>query len=505
MQIIRSSDRARGRSRGRSQLGRSILVLGCVMAATACSERTPLPLDADDLEPTASLIASSIHPAEGKQGERLQVWIFGEGFDEESSAAWHRDGVADPLIVVEHVTVVSATEMRVVISIDLAADVDAYDVVLRNRKKGIGTEARLQAAFQVTPYTAILLPGGEITDLYRPFLTIDDQGDIFGSRREHGSAPARATRWHLDAIGNVTGPVDLGTLPAPYDVADQTVNASNGHGTVIGIAGRGDHSVGWVWADGEMKRLPPVPWAPQGHSVPLAVNRKGVIVGQVVSSATEESGAIWMPPYDAPPILLPRLVGYQLNSARAISDDGVIIGWARGYGRPDVSVRWEIDEDGHFQGPVVLEETSNLLLSMANVDLDLVGAHQSIEGLAALLYRPRAPHRTLLGALNGHTVSWARGVTPRAADGSVLVVGQSSDRMGAYTGRAVVWRVDASGAVAGPEDLGLPNAFAGTPPSPEAYSTAFTINRQGWIAGWSRDAQGRLFSTVWVPDEEHEE
>ena len=353
-------------------------------------------------------------------------------------------------------------------------------------------------------YVATVLPDGVLSGT--TFMVVDDNGGVFGSVA-HGSGTDRAAKWTADASGNVTGPVLLGTLPAPFDKADQYVRSASktGH-VVLGYAESGRSTAGWVWENGAMTLLP----APGNHRVyPLATNDAGVSVGQIrltVDGVSEDWGVVWFPPYDTDPILLPRMEGYSLNSARSITNEGLITGWVRGSGMIDVLVEWQIDTEGNvLSGPVKLEGIDQILMSAANQDRDVVGSFHGNDRWEPYLFRSATGQHIALGSLEGYTSGSARGVNDRSADdGSVQVVG-SSWAQSRSDDRAVLWSVDASGTVAGPFDLGLPPAMViRTRPlrtAEFASAGAFSINSQGWAVGWSEREDRTFFATLWQPKE----
>jgi hypothetical protein len=195
-------------------------------------------------------------------------------------------------------------------------------------------------------YVAAVLLDGMLRWLNNAFLVVDDHGGVFGSVM-HASGTDRAAKWVADASGNMSGPVLLGTLPPPFDLADQYVRSTGRNGNVVLGYAQNDRTyptAGWMWENGTMTMLLPVP--SEGRVYPLAINEAGVIVGQIGMAVDEEYkdwGAVWLPPYDAEPIFLPRLEGYSLHSTRGITNEGVITGWVRGPGVVDALVQWEID------------------------------------------------------------------------------------------------------------------------------------------------------------------
>lgn len=352
-------------------------------------------------------------------------------------------------------------------------------------------------------YAATVLPEGLLSG--EAILAVDDNGGVFGSV---GSPTLQASKWTVDASGNVTGPVLLGTLPAPFDGSHQYVRAVSRNGALlVGYAEKGHTTAGWVWANGAMTLLLPVP--DKGRVHPAAINDAGVIVGQVGTTVDDFSGdwgAVWLPPYDAEPILLPRMEGYTLNSARGITNEGVVTGWVRGSGMVDILVEWRIDAQGNvLSGPVKLEGIDQILMSAANQDRDVAGSFHGNDQWEPYLFRSATGQHIDLGSLEGRTSGSARGVSDRLPDGSVEAVG-SSWTESTSDGRAVLWSVGESGTVAGPIDVGLPPAMVvRTRPHRSVgfvAAGASSINSQGWVVGWSQREDRTFFATLWRPDQD---
>jgi hypothetical protein len=352
-------------------------------------------------------------------------------------------------------------------------------------------------------YDATVLPDGIVGE--QATVVIDDNGSVFGSVVHLWTM--RAARWTVDASGTVAGPVLLGTLPAPFDRSDQYIHSVSRNGSVaLGYAQKDHSPAGWVWANGSLRLLLPV--LSQGRVYPIAVNDAGVIVGQIWTTVDDVSGdwgAVWLPPYDAEPVLLPRMEGYTLNSARGITNNGVVTGWVRGSGMLDVLVQWQIDANGNvLSGPVRLEGIDQVLMGSVNQELDVAGSFHGNGIWEPYLFRSASGQHIGLGSLQGYTSGSARGVNDRSPDGSVQAVG-SYWTQNILDGRAVLWTVDASGATAGPTELGLPPAMvvrARPRQTAEFISARATfINSGGWIVGWSQRADRTFFATLWRPSQ----
>jgi hypothetical protein len=195
--------------------------------------------------------------------------------------------------------------------------------------------------------------------------------------------------------------------------------------------------------------------------------------------------------------------GYSLNSARGITNDGVISGWVRGSGMIDVLVQWRIDAEGNvLSGPVKLEGIDQILMSAANQDLDVVGSFHGNDQWEPYLFRSTTGHHIELGSLEGHTSGYAQGASNRSGDGSVQAVGRSWTSTS--SSRAVLWSVEANGTVSGPIDLGLPPTMVirSRPLRTAEFisASASSINSQGWVAGWSEREDRTFFAALWRPN-----
>lgn len=350
-------------------------------------------------------------------------------------------------------------------------------------------------------YVARLLPEGDLKADAEGFFDFDGNGGVFGS-----TSTGRAAKWTADARGNITGPVPLGTLPVPFDDAAQYVWSSNANGDVVGYAQptpagpKGTHatmlpSAPWVWAKGTM-RLLPVP-VDINRAASLAINDTSVVVGYVGSTLHGDHGAVWLPPHDALPVLLPRPEGYWFAAAGGISNAGIITGWAMGSRQGSHAlVQWRIDAEGNvLSGPDILDTGASFAISAVNQNLDAAGH----SGGRAHLFQSDRKQRIDLGLADGHSSSTAHGVNERAPDGAIQIVGWSS-ATSSYHARAMLWSVDVRGGVTGPVDLGLPDPHSKVAPAYQFTSArACSINNEGWVVGYSRRANGDQYATLWQP------
>ncbi|CAN5704647.1 hypothetical protein BH23GEM11_BH23GEM11_17120 [soil metagenome] len=172
-------------------------------------------------------------------------------------------------------------------------------------------------------YRAILLPEGRVGSTTSAVL--DENGGVFGTVIDEATSLHRAAKWTADASGQVAAPVRLGELPAPYQAWGQYVRATERSGdVVVGYAQHGGSlsTVPWLWSSGIMTLLPMPEDAIRGWAI--AIGEDGVVTGQVRFEDQVGHGAVWLPPYTAPPHLLPLLEGRIVHVPHGITSGGVI-------------------------------------------------------------------------------------------------------------------------------------------------------------------------------------
>jgi hypothetical protein len=353
-------------------------------------------------------------------------------------------------------------------------------------------EASLAAASgDELSYRIILLEGtaGRATD-------VNDAGVVAGVFKTADGSNV-AGKWVVDDDGSVSGPIRLGTLPGPFADAWQNARSINAGGTIVGWAQTMNNMYGGYLFDGEGMRLLPQfdnDRADTQHWAAEAINDHGLIAGWLSINEYDEDGsflrrvqrgALWLPPYDANPIVLEPLEEHTRATASLIDNHGTVVGQSFGPdGVPSKEVRWQASADGEVAGPFAVEEEGYFRWGMNHFG-DRAGFVGNREGA---LLRPGAV--VPLGFLAGHGDSEARDVSDRHANSDVLVVGSS----GFFTAseRAVVWRVDANGNAGSPLNLGLPN-------NRYESGNAEAINTRGWIVGANRLKRGGQTATLWMP------
>lgn len=353
-------------------------------------------------------------------------------------------------------------------------------------------------------YKPILLPKAILNRLINNRMRIDAQGYIYGSIANDNYSPGKAVRWKADSTGVITGPVYLGELPDPYTNADQTIQNANGTGTAVGYAEKENtFRIGIIFMNGDLKKLPEPAAKHHGYAA-YDINDEGVVVGQtyiVENDMGISYGIAWFPPYDKRPVLLPRVKEYDLNAARSINNNGVITGFLRCSGSPDMVVKWIVDTQGNvMSGPDIIVGSEGILMTDANETLDFVGLAKTGSSTSKI-YRSNLDRSFDLSNPDDKLRSFAMSINERSYDGSLEIAGLS-DLGYAHATSGVYWKVSTEGVVTGPIKLELPKSINNDPPYLQqnfVSSGAYSINSQGWIVGWSKTEDGTMLGTLWQP------
>jgi len=462
------------------------LLVAFVLGLSSCGDIATEP-DAE-----GALEVSAVDPAEGEQGETLEVRIFGEGFDDGVVATWERAGVPDQLIAVQRLVVVSDTELLATISIAREADVAAYDVVVsRNRKRGIGSEiqkATAVAAFRVTEFIPSLVATVVQGDL--TFGTgINDLGWMVGTHtggHANMNNPPRATYWTPNGAINQFG--GHGRMSEATGI--------NNRGWIVGWdTGLGgdpedpdNRIAGFIYEDRFMIRLLP-PEAFVTHTFAHAINDAGTIVGKA-GFGLDDVPVVWHRrpdgTYGAGTFLPPRPEqtwgeGDWIGRAVAINGRGDIAGTIQNRREPRViPVLWRARPDATYEAPMELGEHSGFARGINDAGW-VVGELTSKDHspvLIAVLWHPDDYSKSIeLGSGYAFDVN-----------NSGWVAGGGSHRTGQ------VWSLNQRGEVMAV--FRLPSA-----PGFEV-SQARAINSDGWVVGTSSGTRetGQQ-TTVWKPDE----
>jgi hypothetical protein len=346
-------------------------------------------------------------------------------------------------------------------------------------------------------YEIILLDGqnGRAID-------VNDAGMIAGAYRAPDGSHM-AAKWVVDGKGVVTGPTQLGILPAPFDDAWQTAGAINAAGTIVGWAQtRNNMYAGYVF-DGEGMRFLPRfedDRSDTQHWAAETIDDHGRIVGWISINQYGEDGsflrrirrgAVWVPPYDANPIVLEPLDVHNVSAAGLINNGGIVLGSSEDSAdRRPIYVRWKLGKDGTvLEGPSRIDAEGHFRYNINNdgAVAGFVEDHGDPREGAIL----NGSTIIRLGFLPGHGDSEARDIN-NWSDGSLQVAGHS----GFFTasGRATLWQVHQDGSVSSPVNLGLPN-------NRYESGNAEAVNNLGWVVGANRLKRGGQTATLWMPRE----
>ena len=184
--------------------------------------------------------------------------------------------------------------------------------------------------------------------------------------------------------------------------------------------------------------------------------------------------------------------------AVALNDSNQIVGYAEtAAGSEFRAAIWTVDADGGTTAaPSALAPLANHTFSAAfAVDAagQAVGESRGPLGYSAVIWKTAAA--TALPPLVGGRGATAFGISP---DGS-FIVGQAEDLN--FNLRAVIWPVDALGNISAPVALPVDVFTRGTPtdPLPSTFSTAGSVNDNGWVVGTVEDGDGTPHAVLWRP------
>jgi uncharacterized membrane protein len=479
----------------------SLLALAGTVSAACENVTTEPPVESETLAPVHVV---SVEPAVGKQGERLDVRIIGEGFTGAVTAAWERDGAPDPRVTILETVLVSSTEVVATISIDPAAETVHYDVtVTRDRKKGIGSEddrGKAEDAFEVVETTngyEIIVLNSSSTALsedeahYARSWAINDLNTIIGQ------APVwlpRAYAWNEDGDASDL----LETAGFVYGMFGSSVAFGvNGNGHAVGKITEYHENNGspyyttrgFVAVADSLIRLAPL--SPDHSSVAAAINDQGTVVG-VSRPANDDRADAWAVVWHlrpdgryADPLPL-GVIGRPSNTPErggwpAINNRGDIVANTR-----RTAVLWRSQLDGSYESPITLGDPDGERARVYGINDNgwIVGS---------------SGDETFWGA-NGHAVLWrpadygnpiklGRGAA-RAITSDNRIVGSNGNADDGSGGKTTIWTVDANGHPLDSIHLRWPEGYAG--------SAGWAINANGWIVGHSW-RPGRYVATVWRP------
>jgi hypothetical protein len=437
-----------------------------------------------ELPPPPKVTVSATEPARAEQGETLEVHILGEGFVDDAVVSWRRHGSADPLIVVEQVTFVSATELIASILVGADADVAEYDVVVQSER--ISAEGIGPRLFEVSSYTPISVLSAHPAE--------GEQGRTLKVRITGAGFLADAVpTWERDGMADTLIVVDQVTFVSDTELrATVKIDRATDLGAYdVAVRSRRKKGIGSEEPKGVGQDIFTVqPYEPQalgwlGSTLPFAsvfdINDKGVVVGAVVSP---HRAIFWTMEGSANPF------GDEPSRAYGLNNHGYIVG-ARG-GTPDCGVYC------HYEGfvyhvqsgftdlrPVGDEGTTEAI--GINDGATVVGRAASGTNYQALgPWMPVVWRRDANGEYSEPIVlrrnSWPGGMAT-AVNSRGDVVGTLFHSTLNYSG-AALWRVRDDGSYADPIMLGGSDG-----------SRANGINDDGWIVGATSDGG----ATLWLP------
>jgi uncharacterized membrane protein len=436
-----------------------------------------------DLPGPPRITVSATEPAWAEQGETLDVHILGEGFVDDAVVSWRRLGTADPLIVVDQVTFVSATELIASIRVGAEADVSEYDVVVRSERIAVvGIGPRL---FEVSSYTPISVASADPAE--------GEQGRALEIRILGAGFLADAVpTWERDGVADTLIVVDQVVFVSHTELrATVRIGRDADLGSYdVAVRSSRKKGIGSEEPTGVGQDIFTVrPYQPQalgwlGVGLPFAsvfdINDEGVVVGAGVSP---HRATFWTVAGDASPF------GGEPSIAYGINNHGYIVG-ARG-GPPGCGVYCHyVGFVYHVQSgftdlrPIGAEGTTQAIAM--NDSGTVVGwaargtNYQELGPWAPVVWR-RDAHGEYAEPIelrrNGMSIGVARAINAR---GDVVGTLSQSDGTGQS---AALWRVRDDGSYADPIML------RGT-----GTSRANDINDDGWIVGATSD----IGATLWL-------
>lgn len=476
------------------------------LAAPGCSDLLTGSSESQLNEP---IRVTSVDPAEGGQGQTLEVRILGGGFVDGVAATWERAGVSDPGVTIQQTVFVSDTEVLATVTIAPDADAAAYDVAISApRKKGVGSEdgkGTIVEAFRVKEITngyeivalgllfpsPTSIPGFAGENNRTQARAINDRGMVVGTA-EPGYRPSRAFGW-----SDEDGVYDLlGTAGYVYgEWGGSAAYGLNVHGaTVGGITDGPPYSTrAYLLAAGSLTLLEPL--APGHSSVATGINDAGTVVGLSFppdegSDPTDAWVVVWHRhpggSYGAP-IALPlgvRVGGSWFgDDLPAVNGRGDVVATATGK-----AFLWLARADGSYDTPIELGAPSGELAWVHGINDSgwAVGESRRNAGPAvgnAILWHP---------ASYGHPITLGPGAARAITNGNRIVGSEGNASSDGSGGKATVWTVDEAGNAVESVDLRWRQGYEG--------SAGYAVNADGWIAGYSWRS-GEWIPTAWRPVE----
>jgi hypothetical protein len=438
-----------------------------------------------ELPPPPKVTVSAMEPARAEQGETLEVHILGEGFVDDAVVSWRRDGVAEPLIVVEQVTFVSATELIASILVGADADVAEYDVVVQSER--ISAEGIGPRLFEVSSYTPISVASANPAE--------GEQGRTLKVRITGAGFLADAVpTWERDGLADTLIVVDQVVFVSETELlATVRIGREAGLGSYdVAVRSKRKKGIGSEDPVGVgLEVFTVTPYEPlflgrlaQGlwegdNSSALAVNNHGLVVG---------IGSILGPEYEIfNPVVWTEKAGFvHIESVRGGAVAVNERGWIAGTSRPD-PYSWE---------------TARAFFLEQGVTTFLGGRDANDPGNSWVTGMNEAG--TIIGSSDSTGVVWQRNGNGEYAPAIALplrggdewlagraapdAINEQGDVVGRIEGGAVLWKARPDGGYEDPIDL--------TTTTGNFYNEPFAINDTGWIVGLAGD-QGA--PAVWLP------
>jgi len=438
-----------------------------------------------DLPPDPKVTVSATAPARAEQGETLDVHILGKGFVDDAVVSWRRHGADDPLIVVEQVTFVSATELIASVLIDAEADVSEYDVVVQSARLAVeGIGPRL---FEVSTYTPLSVAsadpaeGEQGTTLEVRILGAGFLADAVLTWERDGVADTRIVVDKIVFVSDTelraTVIIDREAYLGSYDIVVRS-SRKRGIGSEEPVAVGIEIFAVTPYEPLFLGRLAQGLWEGDNSSA-LAVNNHGLVVG---------IGSVLGPQYEIfNPVVWTQEAGFVhiesvQGGAVAVNDKG----WIAGTSRPD-PYSWQTSRAFFLEEGVVTYLKGNDAGNPGN---------SWVKGMNEA--------GTIIGSSDATGVVWHRDANGEYAQAAALplrggdawlpftaapdAINEQGDVVGRIEGGAVLWKARPDGSYEDPIDL--------TTTTGNFYNEPFAINDSGWIVGLA----GNLGApAVWLP------
>ena len=286
--------------RSNRRLSHRTWLAGLSLIAAACSSdasrvvAVPRGAQFGKAPPSTTLSVTSTNPSAAKRGDRVQVHVFGSGFDRTAQAGWERNGVTDPRVTVLSTAFVSSSEVVADVQVANDADIDLYDVAVSilatdgGRKKGVGIE--LFVVTTVEEISAVIQTGTSSIAW-----NLNDAGQVVG----------RFGRTHAYFWDAATGADDLGPGQAFGVSASGTI--------VVGIYDDGTVHYPKVWTGSAHN------WIGSPLSMACAPGAGGGIAWSISPDGTLIGGRIAVPVTKKTSVVYPVLWSGPASNCRILA------------------------------------------------------------------------------------------------------------------------------------------------------------------------------------------